>query len=380
MDILFGGSMMDDSVKKGKDVGLPDNTGYPFFAYGFFKSDELAYHSIEEYVDKEKTESITVNGFLYEKDGIPVFSRKYIADKSPYPVQGDLIFFTGREDAEKAYNVIKEIEPGNLYHWGIINLNNNQKATVANVLYASYGLLNNEDRTLKGSIMLKRSADKVERHDDPVNNDKGAAWHGYCDALFTKGMEFLQEKYFDDPAFDDLKSPFIHSDQAFYTLFSLQMAYIFLWTIIERHNSIKYGLNLKSSTQRSLMAQDDYFKEAVERIGDDFSFNYTGIFASNSGRSKSFTEDWEEKLETYYQIRCNVAHRGKGGHDATDYPKLKGAFFDLFAVMQYMLKKELKKDFDGNEYTEGDALYGIERLKSISRFRRERTPIVGEEE
>ena len=85
-------------------------------------------------------------------------------------------------------------------------------------------------------------------------------------------------------------------------------------------------------------------------------------------------------METYYQIRCNVVHRGKGGHDATDYPKLKGAFFDMFAIMQYMLKKELKKNFDGKEYTEGDILYGIERLKAISRFRRERKTFFGEEE
>ena len=335
--------MAEDILLKGFGVGMPQNTDLPFFAYGFFKSNELAYHSIEKYVDKEKTESITVKGFLYEKDGIPVFSRKHIADKSYYPVQGDLIFFAGREDAKKAYNVIKEIEPGNLYHWGTINIYNNQEAIVANILYASYGVLNNEDNSLKGSIMLKRSVDKVEGHIDPADNDKGTAWHGYCDALFTKGMEYLRERYFDDPAFDELRGPFIHSNQAYYTLFSLQMAYIFLWTIIERHNSIKYGLNLKSSSQRSQMAQDTLFKEAVDEIGDDFSFNYTGIFASDSGRSRTFTEDWEKKLETYYQIRCNVVHRGKGGHDATDYPKLKGAFFDMFAIMQYMLKKELKK-------------------------------------
>ena len=375
--------MAEDILQKGFGVGMPKNTNLPFFAYGFFKSDELAYHSIEKYVDKEKTKSIIVNGFLYEKDGIPVFSRKFIAGKSPYSVQGDLIFFTSNTEAEEAYNVIKEIEPGNIYCWGTINLYNNQEATAANVLYASYGMLNNEDNTLKGSIMLKRSVDRVEGHADPADNDKGAAWHGYCDALFTEGMKYLQEKFFDNPAFDNLRGPFILSNQSYYTLFGLQMAYIFLWTIIERHNSIKYGLNLKSSSQRSLMAQDDLFKEAVKRIGDDFSFNYTGIFASDSGRSRSFSEDWEEKLETYYQIRCNVAHRGKGGHDATDYPKLKGAFFDMFAIMQYMLKKELKKYFDGGEYkdyTEEDALYGIERLKSISRSRGERKPIAGEED
>ena len=45
-----------------------------------------------------------------------------------------------------------------------------------------------------------------------------------------------------------------------------------------------------------------------------------------------------------------------------------------------MLKKELKKNFDGKEYTEGDILYGIERLKAISRFRRERKTFFGEEE
>lgn len=349
--------MAEEILQKGDGVGMPKNTGLPFFAYGFFKSGELAYHSIEEHVDEDMTDSVTVNGFLYEKDGVPVFTRRYSTSGAhSYPVQGDLLFFKNGEKAKEAYNIIQKLEPKDLYKWGTINISENQKA---NVLFASKKLLNYEDNTLKGSIMLKRSLDRID------GRDKGASWHGYCDALFTKGMEFLQNKYFDNLFFSNINVPFIHSDQDFYALFDLQLAYIFLWTIIDRHNSLKYGLNLKLSSQRSLMVQDRLFKEVIGIIKDDLSFNYAEIFASDSGRSKSFTEAWEDKLETYYQIRCNVVHRGKGGHDSSDYPKLKGAFMDMFAIMQYMLKKELKKNFEEIAYTEEDALRCIERLKSV---------------
>ena len=125
------------------------------------------------------------------------------------------------------------------------------------------------------------------------------------------------------------------------------MAYAFLWTIIDRHNSMKYGLNLKQAAQISSMAKDECFQNAVKAIGNNFNFNYNKIYASDSGRSRIFTErkpdsteDWEDILKTYYQVRCNVVHRGKSGHDASDFPKLRGAFKDMFAKLQYMLKDE----------------------------------------
>ena len=339
---------------KPKDIGLPKDKELPFFAYGFFKSKELAFHKIEDYV-RNIINDILVRGFLYEKDGIPIFTREREKKKIEFnSVQGELFYF---KNGEEAYKKIAEIEPGELYRWGTINIDNNR---TANVLIACDDLLS-EKKTVNGAVRLKCA-------DNPYID-----WHGYRDVLFTKGMQFLQKDFFDNEIYDEFHRKRFYSDEDYEAFFRLQMAYTFLWTIIDRHNALKYSLNSNAlSNQRRAMAEDPLFEHAINEVGNNFNFDYPGIYASSSGRSKSFKgkennpyDDWKAKIEVYYQVRCNVVHRGKGTYDATDFPKLRGAFLDMFAIMQYMLKKELRIDFDKRrEYTEDDALYCIRELKN----------------
>lgn len=355
-------TMSDENNRSSQQalIGLPEHVEYPFFAYGFFKSDELAYDKIKSFV-VGSPQRANVEGLLYEKDGLPIFTNKYQDEKqNSYTVEGELISFN---NGRRAYKEITKIEPGKLYSWDVIDVYSNDGVKKANILVACDDLLS-EDSAVNGAIKLKHAEDQLAQ-------DRGIAWHGYRDILFTKGMEFLEKEVFNKPQRFSYSGKYTNKDVILYKLFSLQMAYTFLWTIIDRHNTIKYRVNSeKLKKQREAMAQDKYFREAIEKIGNDLIFEYPGIYESSSGTFRLFAgaqnntiDGYYKKIEMYYQVRCNVVHRGKAGLDATDFPKLRGAFLDMFAIMQYMLRKELKKDFKDKEYSEEDILNGIEKLK-----------------
>ena len=361
--------MGDENNRSNKNpiIGLPEHVEYPFFAYGFFKSDELAYNKIKRFVE-DISKPVNVDGLLYEKDGLPIFTNKNQGEvKESYSVEGELISF---KNGGRAYKEIADIEPGKLYCWDIIDVLSDHGTQRANILVACDDLFN-EESAVNGAIKLKHA-------DNQLLGDRGIAWRGYRDILFSKGMEFLEKEFFNKPHKFSVSGEYTYKDETLYKLFSLQMAYTFLWTIIDRHNTIKYRINSDNLKKtREEMAKDSLFREAIDKIKNNYIFDYSGIYASNSGILKSSLgaknnpiDFYYKKIEMYYQVRCNVVHRGKAGLDATDFPKLRGAFLDMFAIMQYMLRCELKKRFDVNhmeedyEYTEKDKLNGIEKLKN----------------
>ena len=51
---------------------IPENTNLPYFAYGLFKSDEPAHHTISQYLTEEP-KPWTINDFgFWIRDGLPV--------------------------------------------------------------------------------------------------------------------------------------------------------------------------------------------------------------------------------------------------------------------------------------------------------------------
>ena len=372
-------TMTENNRNDNPIIGLPEHDDYPFFAYGFFKSSELAYNKIERFVDG-KPQPANVDGLLYEKDGLPIYTKKLQNEtQRPYSIAGELISFRDRE-GKKAYREIVGIEPGELYRWDVIDVCTKRGVNqTANILVACDSLLN-EESVVNGAVKLKRA-------DNQLPGDNGISWHGYRDILFVKGMEFLETEYFKNLQRLRLIKPCTKEnlERNLHKLFSLQMAYTFLWTIIDRHNTIKYRINSEKMYKKlKAMAQDAIYREAIDKIEESFVFNYPGIYSNNSGILSSFNgnqnnpiDGYYKKIEMYYQVRCNVVHRGKAGLDTTDFPKLRGAFLDMFAIMQYMLRKELKKRFDvyhiaeDHEYTEKEMVEGIEKLREYKQIFKE---------
>ena len=105
----------DINDKIEKRVFLPDNIELPFFAYGIFKPNQIAYHVIEDLVESWVEISIeSYDQFL--RDGLSfIFSD----EKSP-ELNGYKINFKS-DKALEAYFKISDKEPKSLYKWEVVN-------------------------------------------------------------------------------------------------------------------------------------------------------------------------------------------------------------------------------------------------------------------
>ena len=96
-------------------VGLPDNLNLPFFAYGIFKPDQIAYPQIKRFRKGEPIEKIVEYEMLF-RDGVPLIK----GEKNPnFSTKGFIINF---DNQYKAYKRIAKAEPEELYEWGIIDV------------------------------------------------------------------------------------------------------------------------------------------------------------------------------------------------------------------------------------------------------------------
>ncbi|MBZ5555587.1 MAG: hypothetical protein LAO21_23010 [Acidobacteriia bacterium] len=91
------------------------------------------------------------------------------------------------------------------------------------------------------------------------------------------------------------------------------MAYLLLWSILERYTSLRYHLAGEAMGKVQNLAQEPAFDRALRRevkgqrtiYRVDNPANEKKVKLSPSGSAK-------KALEYYYQVRCNVTHRGKG--------------------------------------------------------------------
>ena len=191
----------------------------PFFSYGVFRPGEISFLCIKDY-----TKSITplkIKGKLLLRDGITLYTHNEI-DR----VDGYLIDFN-QNDADKAYKVINDLEPENLFEWGIID-------TLENISF---------------NILIGKSPKNGT--EDILESDWKTIWE---DPFFKSAIEVLDE--FDDEEFDFNLKP----------LFKLQMKYMLLWTIIERFTFFRYSFKGNPSSKNTKLSLDPYFIEALKKI------------------------------------------------------------------------------------------------------------------
>ena len=331
------------------------NKKLPFFAYGFFKPGELAYYKIEDIV--KDSQSATVIGALFIKDGIPILVDKGSCQEHDGLIKGNILFFKS-DKAEEGYKQVCAIEPDKLYRWKEIETVDGIKV---NALVARQSILkiiiDEETRghAVKGGIDFSKQ--EMKRFDSPSYTPE---WHGYDDVLFNEGMCFLkffvqQAQKEDKELMENAKNYKLRElhwlTPGLTTLFKEQMAYTFLWTIIDRHNSMKYRIGSQDmSEQRKDLAKDPLFKEAVrEVIFKNDNRRGMVVVDSTSERTVEVSDSerdrnvYESIVKYFYQIRCNVIHRGKAGIDINERILLKKALLQLYAIMEYMLAKELPR-------------------------------------
>jgi len=105
-----------------QSVFLPENTDLPFFAYGIFKPNQIAYHVIDELVESFEKKSID-NYEQFLRDGLSFIFK----NKESRSLNGYKINFKA-DKALEAYFKISNKEPSNLYKWEVIE---NMNALVA---------------------------------------------------------------------------------------------------------------------------------------------------------------------------------------------------------------------------------------------------------
>lgn len=263
-------------------MNLPDDITLPFFAYGVFKPGELAFLQIRAFVI-ERIEC-TIAGELCIRDGLPIIS--------PNPkerVNGALLKFFP-ECKEKAYQAIVNLEPDKQYHWAVAPTTSGS----ANYLVGR--------SPNKGSIPAEKE------------------WDGRNDPLFTVALEVVQETLESNRNFEwDLKP-----------LFRLEMAYLLLWTCIERYASLRYHFKDKAADKVFNIAEESAFQLALQK----WAHEPRSVQRADDPTQKAVLDpkDAAKSIKYYYQIRSNLVHRGKGlPHD---HDRLKSSLEELLNIFR----------------------------------------------
>ena len=270
-------------------MDLPTDISKPFFSYGIFKPGQLGYYRIENYVEK-KNANCYVNYRLLTRDGLPI-----IHDTRSGSTEGTLLEFKDGKE-KKAYQSIIAIEPDHHYKWGTVDV------------------VANRDKKISANVLFGKRPEKGSTATDYGNYD------GKEDPLFKDALDLIREKI-------DRSG---HFNMEIKKIFELQMAYMLLWTVLERYTTLRYELN-QTPMDRIYQLEDDpnfckVLKEVVERKRT--------VFRSDNPRTKVILDPNKPKsaINYYYQVRSNIVHRGKAIYD--DYDILFSSINELLTITE----------------------------------------------
>lgn len=285
-----------------KVMDLPENINLPFFAYGTFKPKQLGFYRIADCVERVETDC-EIKGDLLVRDGLPI-----VDEAGKLKVNGSLIFFKP-DNLREAYERIIEIEPDKHYRWGETNVHTVNEDIQANVLYGR--------SPKKGSVRIKDSEDCYE-------------WDGSKDPLFTSALEVIAETLEQNSEFDwNLKS-----------LFRLQMAYLLLWSSIERYVSLRYHLGNKVTEKIYHLAEEDEFIQSLKDIVKESR----QVFRADKPTERAILDsnNPRKSIEYYYQVRSNLTHRGKSADN--DFKIIKSSLEELYKIFVRVKDKAFNPD------------------------------------
>lgn len=270
-------------------MNLPENTSLPFFAYGIFKKGQISYFTIRDHVENIKVGTKT-KGLLLIRDGIPLID---LSINSSY-VTGDLICFKENE-AVSAYENIAALEPDSQYKWGTIET----ELGSANIL---------EGRCLDKGASLA---------DDSI-------WNSWDDILLTVSFEII-----DEVLAENFREP---TGKQF---LKLQMAYLLLWSAIERYSALRYKIgNLDVMAKVRLIANERAFIDGLRLYGISDRREIHNSALKN--KASLNIDDPKKSIDYFYQIRSNIAHRGKAVID--DAKIVRNALKQLSAIFKAVIE------------------------------------------
>ncbi len=265
----------------------PADIGLPFFAYGLFKPGQLAFFQLRDFVINV-TDPADIPGSLLLRDGLPI-----IDPDGHGSVRGALLTLLP-ERASEAYDRISAMEPDKHYLWREGQVNGKP----ANVLAGR--------SPSKGSVACEE-----------------AEWNGWDDPLFTAALDVVEETL-ESQTFEWSLEP----------LFRLQMAYLLLWSSIERYVSLRYHLGDKVTAKVVQLAREPAFGNGLRRRVTERREVYRAD--QPSLREVLDPKSPGKAVRYYYQVRSNITHRGKGV--VRDFELLQNCLKELLPVFREVLK------------------------------------------
>jgi gamma-glutamylcyclotransferase (GGCT)/AIG2-like uncharacterized protein YtfP len=271
----------------------------PLFVYGFLRPGELAYHQIGGYV--AHAEPASVSGEALERDGLLI-----LAAEGNDEVFGDLLRFEPQQ-AELAYRAIDELEPRNLYRWAPGTAVADGKPIEVNMLVAA--------TAARGSHRLDYE------------------WSSRTDPLFTEALDEINLIL--EPG-----RPLSPGSEEIRAFFRYQMAYLLLWSAIERYASLRWGFGGGPVQRVKKLAREPAFVRALQEHAAPGRVVYR---ADNPGASPIRLDpgDATRAIDFYYQVRSNITHRGKAAHD--ELSLVFGCLSELNAIFRDVLTDTLGK-------------------------------------
>lgn len=287
-------------------MNLPERTDFPFFSYGLFKPGQLGFLRLGEFVQQIEPNCI-LRGTLLERDGLPI-----IDERGNGKVRGTLIFFNPQSTSQ-AYQRIVEIEPDKHYRWGVGRVASEKDIHDANVLFGR--------SPRKGSVPLEEPD-----------------WDGRKDPLFTSALEVVQETLKQNQTFEWNLKP----------LFRLQMAYLLLWSAIERYVSLRYHLGEEVSEKVNKLAEESAFAASLRKLVSEKRV----VYRASKPIDKYCLDpsNPKESVNYYYQIRSNITHRGKSV--VRDFDLLNKSLKELYEIFQNVLNAAFEMCKPRNYQTE----------------------------
>lgn len=302
---------------------MPLDHSLPFFSYGVFKPGELGFLRIRRIV--EEAEEAVAEGYLFERNGTAVFSQSF----SPSPVGGYLLQFS---EYDEAYDEIRSVEPEGQYEPHQLDVETTDGVEPANVLVVR----EDWDQTHGPIGSITPMEHELHEQYDFDWYERVTWWNGRDDILFTGAIDKINRMIDCLPSSIDPDDPDQLTGSAAEHFFDMQMAYLLLWTVIERFLNIRYATEGQATNDdRKEMATDDPFQEKLRDVVSD-KRNEHIILSLRTAEDvfKLDRDDPERAIMYYWRLRNNIAHRGKGA-GSTEYKALYNSCSELVQCFKY---------------------------------------------
>jgi hypothetical protein len=284
----------------GEGLPLPINLELPIFVYGALKPGMPAFEQLRGFVEDFKPDQIL--GALFVRDGLPL-----LAMSGDRPVGGFCLRW--REgNAGTAYLSICEFEPKRHYEWHVAELVSGEKA----------------------NVLVGKHLDRG--NPEPLMSD---TWSMTDDPAFSEGLQTVRK------TFDELE---FETSSLWHRFFKAQMAYLLLWSILERLATLCFGAGSNPNWRVDQLHRVDGMAELLQK------FVRRQDIVSDTRDPKSVVrldiKSPKNCFRYYYQVRSNLSHRGKAIHN--EYDKVRNSLEELLNVTECYCRRFETSDVLGS--------------------------------